>query len=970
MVWSDKTTRFAGLISAKGGPQGGDGGSAEVSSANALGYAGRVDLSAPGGTMGTLLLDPDNITIASSGSAASPSVAFGDAPSPQTISAASLGTTLGTSNVTLQANNDIEFSASVTGATVTSGNGNLILQAGRSILFDSNVALTLQGGLSATYNDAGASTSGRAAGVATFTMGPGSSITAPGGVSIAAGTFGGADPSSYAPNIGSITLGAVTTLGAAIRADNSASNAGQITVNGALDSSGSGTNASGGAIVLTAAAGLTLNSTVNASGTGTGNGGAVTLTAGAGTWTANAAGDTITSNSSGSGNGGTITLSAAGGALTADGAISSTSASGNGNGGAVSVAVTGSVYALTVSDITTDAYGGNAGSVTLAATGLLTAAMINARSDPGSGYIASGGDGGAVSLTSHNAGISAGAISTYTNNWSTNYYMGGGNVTLNAQGGALTVGAIDTTALVTQGGAVQLTAGNGAISASTISTGGGTFGGTVNLTASGGIGTGAIDTTGNSSSSGGAVTLHANGGNLVTGSITTYGEDVTLTSSGAVTAGAIDTTSQVGNGGNVSVTAAANLTTGAIDTTGQDGNGGNVTLTITNAGTTASTLTISQISTGAAWSLEPQSGAITIENNSTVAGSGIAVNGALNASGTAGPDVNGGNITVAGPGPITFGQAITANGAGSGAGGTINLSAQGNLTLANDLTAQNSVTLAAYGGTLTTQSISTGNNAISLEGASFAFNGAALNSGSAATVITVDGAATVGGTGTISQAALNTVTAGTLGISALGAASDLTVIGASFGESLVNLTAGRQLSLTGNLTAPGSTVALAAGGMISETAYVGIAAATLTGSSNGAATLIGGNNTIENLGPFSTGNGGFALTDSVATLGLTGAISTGTGAFTLTNIGGGISQLSGTITAGTLTGSSFGAASFAQTGNSIGTLGAFSTSNGGLSLADGTALFLAGPVNTGTGTLALVDPSTVTQTAGTSRPAG
>lgn len=61
VVWSDGETRFSGVVSAHGGAASGDGGLVEVSGKEALGYSGQVDVSAPAGVAGTLLLDPKNI---------------------------------------------------------------------------------------------------------------------------------------------------------------------------------------------------------------------------------------------------------------------------------------------------------------------------------------------------------------------------------------------------------------------------------------------------------------------------------------------------------------------------------------------------------------------------------------------------------------------------------------------------------------------------------------------------------------------------------------------------------------------------------------------------------------------------------------------------------------------------------------------------------------------------------------------
>ncbi len=67
MLWSDKLTTFAGTILARGGAEGGDGGFVEVSGKQNAGYTGTVDMRAPNGQNGTLLLDPRNITIVNGG---------------------------------------------------------------------------------------------------------------------------------------------------------------------------------------------------------------------------------------------------------------------------------------------------------------------------------------------------------------------------------------------------------------------------------------------------------------------------------------------------------------------------------------------------------------------------------------------------------------------------------------------------------------------------------------------------------------------------------------------------------------------------------------------------------------------------------------------------------------------------------------------------------------------------------------
>jgi filamentous hemagglutinin family protein len=67
VLWSGQLTSFAGQISGKGGPQGGNGGYVEVSSKGKLDYRGLTDLSAIKGKFGTLLLDPDTLTLMATG---------------------------------------------------------------------------------------------------------------------------------------------------------------------------------------------------------------------------------------------------------------------------------------------------------------------------------------------------------------------------------------------------------------------------------------------------------------------------------------------------------------------------------------------------------------------------------------------------------------------------------------------------------------------------------------------------------------------------------------------------------------------------------------------------------------------------------------------------------------------------------------------------------------------------------------
>ncbi|MCO8120397.1 hypothetical protein NHH03_01515, partial [Stieleria sp. TO1_6] len=170
IVWADDVTRFYGTISATGGLLAGDGGMAEVSGRSALVYQGSTDLRATKGDVGTLLLDPKNITVSNTVNATTTADvdAFADTPSADVeLNAAVLTLALNSADVVLQANNDITFTVAVNASLNPNSHG-LILQAGRSIILEQN--LTLNGSFTATANDSGAIAGQRDTGAAAFTM--------------------------------------------------------------------------------------------------------------------------------------------------------------------------------------------------------------------------------------------------------------------------------------------------------------------------------------------------------------------------------------------------------------------------------------------------------------------------------------------------------------------------------------------------------------------------------------------------------------------------------------------------------------------------------------------------------------------------------------------------------------------------------------------------------------------------------
>ncbi|MBV9734483.1 MAG: filamentous hemagglutinin N-terminal domain-containing protein [Acidisphaera sp.] len=214
----------------------------------------------------------------------------------------------------------------------------------------------------------------------------------------------------------------------------------------------------------------------------------------------------------------------------------------------------------------------------------------------------------------------------------------------------------------------------------------------------------------------------------------------------------------------------------------------------------------------------------------------------------------------------------------------------------------------------------------------------------------------------------------------------------------VGLVAAGTLAISGIIDAPSQTSL--SGTVISETSTAGVATGLLTGSATSAA--LTGANDVGTLGGF-TSSGGFTLDsafglvvrgpvadltaiaiDEAGPLTLAGTIGAPVVSLAATNTGslpgtisqtagavtagqltlaaaGGIGQSGGSIVAGTLTGDSGTTASLTQTSNAIADLASFH-SGGDLSIADGTALAITGPV--GAGALGLTIAGALTEPSG------
>lgn len=121
IVWADDTTRAYGNISARGGANGGNGGFVEVSGKHYLMYRGTTDVRAPVGEDGSLLLDPDSVTIVAN------DAAYGDETcSPCTSGNDSILTSAspGTAPTTIGWNT-IQSALSYGDVTITTTNGDI-----------------------------------------------------------------------------------------------------------------------------------------------------------------------------------------------------------------------------------------------------------------------------------------------------------------------------------------------------------------------------------------------------------------------------------------------------------------------------------------------------------------------------------------------------------------------------------------------------------------------------------------------------------------------------------------------------------------------------------------------------------------------------------------------------------------------------------------------------------------------------
>ena len=211
LIRSDNHATFGGQVVARGGDNGGDGGFVDVSSLGQVDLWGTVNALAPAGKIGTLLIDPQYLVVATGGGGYANNTFSSNSGGITTIAPANINSQ--TSTVILQAMADITLSNDITMAG-TAGAG-LTIQAGRSVIVNASVYTSgNNGAVSITANDhtSGATltpTSRIDASAGNITMASGTTIsTGSGNITLTV------DPSVTSPfTPGGITVANLTTTG-------------------------------------------------------------------------------------------------------------------------------------------------------------------------------------------------------------------------------------------------------------------------------------------------------------------------------------------------------------------------------------------------------------------------------------------------------------------------------------------------------------------------------------------------------------------------------------------------------------------------------------------------------------------------------------------------------------------------------------------------------------------------------------
>ena len=897
IVWADDVTRYFGTINARGGATSGDGGFVEVSGKENLAFRGDVQIGAANGQGGTLLLDPNTLTIQNTAGtendlvgttgndANATTLAFGEFDTDAaTIQNTVINALLAVDGNTVILQADLDITINSDAPINNTGGGDLTLQAGRDIFVNGAITLGGDGILTLSAADAASpstSTTGQIVLAAT-----GDLTTATGNINLTAGTgndaitWNGATATTTTGAVlfnssmqtgGNVTIntegGAVTFSAVRIQnqvnvdtTNNSAAGA-LITVNGAFR--GTTTTANAKVINLNAGtANIDLNGNLGLSTNDTTRAGAVTLTGA----NINMAGASIFSRDRAININGQINLSS--GAVVIDN-DSQGSASANINLDAIQGA---QALTLTASGTSTLNLDGNIGNVTA-----LNGLTVNGRSTLSGITIRTSGDAisfsNAVTLdvgaTSINTTFGAAAGANLTFNGTIN---GAQNLTLSSgTGGTLNINSTigNSTALtgltlfsgqnIAQSGA-WISSGTTSITTTfnsaniTLNNAGNNFSGTVALNTNG---------TGNA-------TLD-NGGNALALAASTVGGDLAVTAGGAITDSGVllvtGTSSFTTDVNDISITLdQASAFTGAVSVTTQTGGGSTANVSITNV---ASNLTLGP---------STARGTLTVSAAGTITVSGAIVSDsttALTATGTNSDIVLNAGITTAGGVTISADDSVTANANGDiTMSGSAALSVTANANTANGDTGDlinmtNGALWDAGSGTITLTATGTNSGDITLGGL------LTTNATASAATVTADAAVFDGGdlhvdivaaSGTINLTGLQGIGAGGNGAVETNTAILSGDSNQSFqvANSTTSLTA---LTLTLD---PGSTA---------DTYTITDPNATLTLTDSGTNLNIGGIS-------LSAGNLNFTLTQDTGNLTTSGNIDINSGNFSVTTTAG------------------------------------------------------------------------------------
>ncbi|NET27712.1 filamentous hemagglutinin N-terminal domain-containing protein, partial [Okeania sp. SIO1I7] len=692
IIWSDKTTNFAGNISAKGGEFSGDGGFVEISGKEQLIYDGNVNVTAAFGETGTILFDPKNINIGESESSNESTEENED--DNVTFSVEEIEEIEG--EIILQADNDITVNEPIETSDA------IELKAGRNININADIDTSqTNSNISLFGNDNSANINNRDQGAGSINQREGTTLNSGSGdITIRLGNLG---------TNGDINLANLTTTGQLLINANQG-NIRQVSPNSLItaDRAIFETQNSGGIglaetplridvnnlEVLTGEQGIFIDSisdltiggvSEEVTGISTRDGGNIELNIN-GNFTANEEISTSVPDQQP----GTITISSTGNIDTTQTTFKSNSESTT--GGDISLTADGNIQ---TGDINASTMGNDrGGNITINSGGEV---------DTTAGEIFSAsfdGDGGNVGITS-NGNIKTGYIDSRSEGSGN-----GGNITLESTGGNIDTSSEELASFSVRGngGNVSITSNGDLKTADIFSSAG------EPLDAEGDLANSSPFQTDNTNSN---QTQSANGS----------GGDITLTAEGIIdtSAGTIESFSRLGDGGSISITSKGDLTTGSVFSTAGEPDVGN----------SANNNTTGEMNSGNSGniSIESTEGAVTITAEiDTVGEAGNAGDITIKAFGdiktesieskTGGGE--GGDITIESTngtvdtiGTDTEAAAGIFSASIDGDAGNINITADSNLTTGNvDSTSINgqggNITLESTNGTVDTRGITVG----------------------------------------------------------------------------------------------------------------------------------------------------------------------------------------------------------------------------------------------------------------------